>query len=142
MTLVRWNPAREFEDLFGRYGRLFNGLLPTIDEAGTGESVQWRPAANIVENDKEYLIKAELPEVEKKDVQLTVHEGVITIRGERRRTTASRPWASSRPPRRHRSAPPIPTIRPCPERSPTGTTFPTPCRCPTRRRDRSSSRPA
>lgn len=85
MTLVRWNPAREFEDLFGRYGRLFNGLLPTVDEAGTtGEAVQWRPAANIVENDKEYLIKAELPEVEKKDVQLTVHEGVITLRGERR----------------------------------------------------------
>ena len=46
--------------------------------------MQWRPAANISETDKEYLIKAELPEVDKKDVEVTVHDGVITIRGERR----------------------------------------------------------
>lgn len=84
MTLVRLNPALEFESLFGRYNRLFNGLFPANDEAGAENAVQWRPAANIVENDREYLIKAELPEVDKKDVQLTVHEGVITIRGERR----------------------------------------------------------
>jgi HSP20 family protein len=84
MTLVSWNPTREFEDLFGRYNRLFNALLPAAGEQGTEESAQWRPAANIVENDKEYLIKAELPEVDKKDVEVTVHEGVITIRGERR----------------------------------------------------------
>jgi HSP20 family protein len=84
MTLVSWNPVREFDDLFGRYNRLFNGLVPATAEAGADESVQWRPAANIVENDKEYLIKAELPEVEKKDVEVTVHEGVISIRGQRR----------------------------------------------------------
>jgi len=79
MALVNWSPFREFEDVFNRYNQLYgrNGRE-------SGEVVQWRPAANISETDKEYLIKAELPEVEKKDVEVTVHEGVITIRGERR----------------------------------------------------------
>jgi HSP20 family protein len=75
---------REFEDMFGRYDRLFSALLPDRDENGANKAAQWRPAANIVETDKEYLIKAELPEVDKKDVEVTVHEGVITIRGERK----------------------------------------------------------
>jgi HSP20 family protein len=83
MTLVNWSPFREFEDVFNRYNQLL-GRSRAGSEESSNEVVQWRPAANISETDKEYLIKAELPEVEKKDVEVTVHEGVITIRGERR----------------------------------------------------------
>jgi len=81
MTLVNWSPLRELDDIFERYNRAFRRSLPA--EQGS-DVVQWRPVANISETDKEYIIKAELPEVEKKDVQVTVQEGVITIRGERR----------------------------------------------------------
>ncbi|MCK6371812.1 MAG: Hsp20/alpha crystallin family protein [Gammaproteobacteria bacterium] len=84
MTLVNWSPFREFEDLFDRYNRVFSRSLPTTGDSEEGAVVQWRPAANISETKDEYLIKAELPEVEKKDVEVTVHDGVITIRGERR----------------------------------------------------------
>ncbi len=84
MTLVNWSPLREFEDVFERYNRLFSRSVPAAGRDAGADVVQWRPAANISETDKEYLIKAELPEVEKKDVEVTVHEGVITIRGERR----------------------------------------------------------
>ena len=45
---------------------------------------EWAPAANISETDKEYLIKAELPEVKKEDVKITLENGVITISGERK----------------------------------------------------------
>ena len=83
MTIVNWSPFREFEDMFSRYNRLLSRSLPT-GESAEAEVVQWRPAANISETDREYLIKAELPEVEKKDVEVTVNDGVITIRGERR----------------------------------------------------------
>jgi HSP20 family protein len=83
MTIVNWSPFREFDDLFNRYNRLLGRTLPS-GEAREGEVVEWRPVANISETDREYLIKAELPEVEKKDVEVTVDEGVITIRGERR----------------------------------------------------------
>jgi HSP20 family protein len=83
MALVSWSPFREFEDLFDRYNRAFGRDLAVGDE-GKGAAAQWRPVANISETSKEYLIKAELPAVEKKDVEVTVHDGVITIRGERR----------------------------------------------------------
>jgi len=44
----------------------------------------WMPVVDISESDGEYLIKAELPEVKKEDVKVTVEDGVLTIQGERR----------------------------------------------------------
>ena len=83
MTLVSWSPFREFEDVFNRYNRSFGRrLLPS--EEGQEVAAEWRPLANISETDSEYLIKAELPEVDKEDVEVTVNDGVITIKGERR----------------------------------------------------------
>ena len=83
MTLVTWSPLREFEDLFNRYSRPLGGrMLP--GEAGQEVAAEWRPLANISETDSEYLIKAELPDVNKEDVEVNVNDGVITIKGERR----------------------------------------------------------
>lgn len=80
MNLIRWNPLGDLDDFFGRFPR---GLLSR--EVGfPSEGVEWRPAANITENDKEYTIKADLPEVKKDDIELTVTNGVLTLRGERR----------------------------------------------------------
>src|SRR5947208_13820267 len=45
---------------------------------------EWTPLADITEDDKEYLIKAELPEMKKEDVKVTVENGVLTISGERK----------------------------------------------------------
>lgn len=86
MTLVSWSPLREFDDFFNRYGRLPRQSLRT-GEAGERELAEWRPVANISETEKEYLIKAELPEVSKEDVEVSVHDGIITIKGERRMET-------------------------------------------------------
>jgi HSP20 family protein len=83
MTLVSWSPFREFDDLFNRYNRR-PGRQRLSGEIAEGDVVEWRPVANISETEKEYLIKAELPEVSRDDVEVTVHDGVITIKGERR----------------------------------------------------------
>jgi HSP20 family protein len=48
------------------------------------QAVDWAPAANISETNKEYVIKAELPEMKKDDVKVTLLNGVITIAGERK----------------------------------------------------------
>lgn len=81
MTVVSWNPFRELDDIFGRYSRLGGRDLLS----GEGRQVmEWRPAADISETDLAYIIKAELPEVRKEDVEVSVHDGVITIKGERR----------------------------------------------------------
>lgn len=80
MNLVHWNPFGELDDFFGRRARGMESQLPSL----LGERVEWRPAANIVENDNEYTIKADLPEVKKDDIDIKVENGVLTISGERK----------------------------------------------------------
>jgi HSP20 family protein len=46
--------------------------------------VQWSPLVDITEDEKEYLIKAELPGLKKEDVRLTVENDVLTVSGERK----------------------------------------------------------
>ena len=50
----------------------------------TQQPREWAPAADVSETDGEYLIKAELPEVRKEDVSITVQDGVLTLAGERK----------------------------------------------------------
>lgn len=83
MTLIRWEPFRELDDFFARYSP-FLGRQPGSRTTGEQAESVWAPVANISETEKEYLIKAELPEVRKEDVKVTVEDGVITISGERR----------------------------------------------------------
>lgn len=81
MSVVTWSPFRELEDVLNRYSRQSGRA---VDTRNGGEAAEWRPAANISETNDEYIIKAELPEVSKDAVDVSVHDGVITIKGERR----------------------------------------------------------
>ena len=83
MTLIRWEPFRELDDFMTRFNPYY-GCRTAVAEAGKPGAASWAPAANISETSAEYLIKAELPEVSKEDVKVTVDDGVITISGERR----------------------------------------------------------
>ena len=77
--------ARERDDLQNRLATLF-GRAPVRTPGGKEEALtvaEWAPLVDIVEDDKEYLIKAELPEVKKDDVKVTVQDDVLTITGER-----------------------------------------------------------
>lgn len=86
--MVRWNPFREMDDLQRRMTSLFDwspfrrSSLTTDDENITVP--EWAPLVDIVEDGKEYLIKVELPEVQKDDVKVTVESGTLTISGERK----------------------------------------------------------
>ena len=79
MNLISWSPFRDLDDIFERFAR--NADLPGGSLAGTS---RWRPAANIVENDDEYTIRADLPEVKREDIDVNVENGVVTLSGERR----------------------------------------------------------
>lgn len=85
MTLIRWEPFRELDDIFARYSPFFGRVANRQANAEEGDAPAWTPLANISETETEYLIKAELPEVSKEDVKVTVEEDVITISGERRK---------------------------------------------------------
>jgi HSP20 family protein len=87
-NLVRWNrsdPFKELEEIGQRFNRIFGGL-PMIGESRREAMTvaDWAPSVDITEDTKEYLIKAEIPEVNKNDVRVTVQEGVLTIQGQRR----------------------------------------------------------
>ena len=85
-ALIRWDPFKEMEDLQSRFTRLF-GLTPARTENGDRELMtitEWAPSVDIIEDEKEWLVKADLPEVKKEDVKVTVENGVLTISGERK----------------------------------------------------------
>jgi HSP20 family protein len=80
MNLIRWSPFSELDSLFDRYAR-------DVIHARGGQSdavSAWRPAASIVENEKEYVISADLPAVKREDVDVTVENNVLSIKGERK----------------------------------------------------------
>jgi HSP20 family protein len=83
-TLTRWEPLREMEEFQNRLLTLFG--RPQSRGNGREEITlpDWTPLADITEDDKEYLIKAELPEMRKEDVKVTAESGVLTISGERK----------------------------------------------------------
>lgn len=76
----RWEPFREIEEVLRQFSPLSG--RSQRDERETGGI--WRPLANISETDREYLVKAELPEVRKEDINISVEDGVLTLRGERK----------------------------------------------------------
>lgn len=87
-ALTRWNPFREMEDMQRRMSSLFDwspfrrSNLTNDEESIT--VAEWAPLVDIAEDDKEYLIKVELPEVQKDNVKVTVESGTLTISGERK----------------------------------------------------------
>ena len=81
MRLTRWEPFREMDELLKGFSP-FMGRMPMARPAEALE--EFLPLADIVERDKEYLIKVDLPDVRKEDVKVLFDEGVLTIRGERK----------------------------------------------------------
>jgi HSP20 family protein len=82
-TLTTWNPFREIDEIQNRlsgflgFNRLGNGN-------GGPKLADWSPQVDISEDEKEYLIKADLPEVKKEDVKVTVENGILSVAGERK----------------------------------------------------------
>ena len=84
-TLTRWNQLRQLEALQHGLGSLFS-RSPAQWPEGQEEPMavaEWAPLVDISEDDKEYLIKAELPEVKREDVKVTAEEGKKYHRVER-----------------------------------------------------------
>ena len=85
-TLKRWNRLKDLETFQHSLDSLVSRSAVPRSE-GQGEltaAAEWSPLVDISEDDKEYLIKAELPEVKKEDVKVTAEIGTLTIMGERR----------------------------------------------------------
>lgn len=83
MNLSVWDPFREMEELLDRYGRSARKSLAKSDDK-TFEVGDWMPVVDIDETEDAFIVKAELPGVEKDDVSVNVDNGVLTIKGEKK----------------------------------------------------------
>lgn len=82
--LTTWNPIRDMENMRTRVDRLFGrSLVPWVGEEPITAS-EWSPLVDVSEDDKEFTIKADLPEVKREDVHVTLEDGTIRITGERK----------------------------------------------------------
>lgn len=86
-TLATWNPFRELDEMHNRLGSFFGGTFPRFGN-GSGNGglnlADWSPQVDITEDDKEYLLKTDLPEMKKEEIKVNVEDGVLSVSGERK----------------------------------------------------------
>ncbi len=81
-TLTRWEPFRGAASLQDQVNRLFGDVF---ERAGEESSLTaWAPSVDIYETEHELVVKADLPEVDPKDLDIRVENNILTIRGERK----------------------------------------------------------
>lgn len=92
MTIVRYEPINVLRQFQNEVNQLFG------DERGFGfpadrstvSTSQWTPAVDIKEEDGRYLIRADVPGINPEEIELTMEDGVLTIKGERKSETETR----------------------------------------------------
>lgn len=81
-TLSRWEPFRGISSLQEQVNRLFENRFASCAEEQT--LTAWAPAVDVYETENELVIKADLPEISEKELDVRVENNMLTIRGERK----------------------------------------------------------
>jgi HSP20 family protein len=85
MALIRWEPAREVHALQNEMNRLLGTFFDSASPAnGTIAAQRWVPAMDLVEAEDQYVLRADLPGLTEKDVNIELEDSVLTVSGERR----------------------------------------------------------
>jgi len=79
MNITPWHSLRNFDDFFSNINR---SIAKNTTQEGM-LSADWVPSVDITEDKEKFLIKAELPEVNKEDIKVSVDKNILTISGER-----------------------------------------------------------
>jgi len=82
-TITRWDQGRGLTALQDQVNRLFEDNF-TRDRSGHADLATWAPPVDIYETENELVIKADLPDVQEKDIDVRVENNTLTIRGERK----------------------------------------------------------
>ena len=83
MNLVRWSPWREMTTLQNRFNRMFDDPFFRIGKLDDDSMGMWNPKVDLYEKDDNFVIKAELPGVVKKDITIDLKDRILTLSGER-----------------------------------------------------------
>jgi len=81
-AITRWDPFRNFSGLQEQFNRMFDVTFPGRAEASA--LTTWAPAVDIYETENELVVKADLPDISEKDLDVRVENNMLTIRGERK----------------------------------------------------------
>jgi HSP20 family protein len=84
MTIVRWEPLREFSTLQNEMNRLFNTVFETPAPSNGGTLRRWMPAMDLVESGDHFVLRADLPGLSEEDVKIELEDRTLTISGERK----------------------------------------------------------
>lgn len=81
-SVIRWDPFRNLTSLQDQMNRLFESSF----RGHTDESAltTWAPSVDIYETENELVLKADLPEVAEKDIDIHIENNMLTLRGERK----------------------------------------------------------
>ena len=82
-NLARLDQSRGYTTLQEQVNRLFENTF-THDRSGLADLATWAPAVDIYETENELVVKADLPDLQEKDIDVRVVNNTLTIRGERR----------------------------------------------------------
>src|SRR5579862_7300555 len=81
-AITRWDPFHNLSTLQEQVNRLFEGSLPRRSEEAA--LTTWAPAVDIYETENELVLKADLPDVTERDLDVRVENNMLTVRGERK----------------------------------------------------------
>ncbi len=96
MALIKWmgqdllEPFRDFGDLETEMHRLFGRPLFPATWLAPKNGGQWLPGADITEEKDRIIVKADLPGMKQEEISVEVSDGILTIKGERKRETESK----------------------------------------------------
>ncbi|MEJ2609207.1 MAG: Hsp20/alpha crystallin family protein [Candidatus Thiodiazotropha sp.] len=84
MNITRYDPWHSVDDWRHELDRMFHPLLQHGDDTSHVVGGDWAPAVDIKEEEEGYLIRADIPGVKPEDIEITMENGVLSIRGERK----------------------------------------------------------
>jgi HSP20 family protein len=84
MAIVRWEPFRDLVTTQDRFNRLFNDTFARVFGGEEAAPRGWMPPVDIYETDDKLVLKAELPGIDPKDVEVRVEDNTLYLKGERK----------------------------------------------------------
>jgi HSP20 family protein len=85
-SLIRFNPSADFRRMQREIDRVFENFLPMREENGS-EATVWAPRVDLIENENDYVIHADLPGVTREDLKISFQDGTLIVSGERKMET-------------------------------------------------------
>lgn len=83
MNIIQYDPWRKIQQLQREMGSLFDRRLELDDDYATVATSDWVPAVDIKEEDKRFVLIADVPGVDPDDIEVHMENGMLSIKGER-----------------------------------------------------------